>query len=138
MAFANSMYSLNNKVHSFSLDLNSRLSDNLSNQFLATFSKLDDVRGSESSEFPFIDILDGTNTTTQYMALGYELFTHNNAVHNTIFNVKNDLTYYMGNHKIIGGVSYEYQMADNSICVMVQVTTAMRALTISSTALLLR
>jgi hypothetical protein len=113
MAFANSMYSLNNKVHSFSLDLNSRLSDNLSNQFLATFSKLDDVRGSESSEFPFIDILDGTNTTTQYMALGYELFTHNNAVHNTIFNVKNDLTYYMGNHKIIGGVSYEYQMADN-------------------------
>ena len=113
MAFANSMYSMNNKVHSFSLDLNSRLSDNLSNQFLATFSKLDDVRGSESSEFPFIDILDGTNTTTQYMALGYELFTHNNAVHNTIFNVKNDLTYYMGNHKIIGGVSYEYQMADN-------------------------
>ena len=113
MAFANSMYSMNNKVHSFSLDLNSRLSDNLSNQFLATFSKLDDVRDSESSEFPFIDILDGTNTTTQYMSLGYELFTHNNAVHNTIFNVKNDLTYYMGNHKIIGGISYEYQMADN-------------------------
>jgi len=114
MAFANSMYSMNNKVHSFSLDLNSRLSDQLSNQFLATFSKLDDVRDSESSEFPFIDILDGTNTTTQYMSLGYELFTHNNAVHNTIFNVKNDLTYYMGNHKIIGGISYEYQMADNS------------------------
>ncbi len=113
MAFANSMYSMNNKVHSFSLDLNSRLSDQLSNQFLATFSKLDDVRDSESSEFPFIDILDGTNTTTQYMSLGYELFTHNNAVHNTIFNVKNDLTYYMGNHKIIGGISYEYQMADN-------------------------
>ncbi|MBR1960933.1 MAG: TonB-dependent receptor, partial [Bacteroidales bacterium] len=83
MAFANSMYSMNNLVHTVSLDLNSRIGDNLSNQFLATFSKLDDVRGTNSSEFPFIDIQDGTNTNTQYMALGYELFTWNNAVHNT-------------------------------------------------------
>lgn len=58
MAFANSMYSMNNLVHSVSVDLNSRLSNNLSNQFLATFSKLDDVRGTNSSEFPFIDIQD--------------------------------------------------------------------------------
>lgn len=113
MAFANSMYSMNNLVHSASVDLNSRLTSNLSNQLLATFSKLDDVRGSNSSEFPFIDIHDGTNTTTQYMALGYELFTWNNAVHNTVFNIKDDITYYTGNHKIIAGISYEYQMADN-------------------------
>ncbi len=113
MPFSNSMYSLNNLVHSVSLDLNSRITDNLSNQFLVTFSKLDDVRGSNSSEFPFIDIHDGTGTTTQYMSLGYELFTHNNAVHNTVFNVKDDITLYAGSHKITAGVSYEYQMADN-------------------------
>jgi len=110
MTFANSMYSMENLVHSWSLDLNSRLADNLSNQFLATISKLDDVRGSDSSEFPFIDITkDGDN----YMALGYELFTWNNAVHNTIWNVKDDVTYYLGNHKIMAGVSFEHQMADN-------------------------
>ena len=113
MPFANSMYSMNNLVHSATLDLNSRITNNLSNQFLATFSKLDDVRGSNSSEFPFIDIHDGTNTTTQYMALGYELFTWNNAVHNTVFNIKDDITYYNGNHKFMAGISYEYQMADN-------------------------
>ena len=114
MAFANSMYSMNNLVHTVSLDLNSRINDNLSNQFLATFSKLDDVRGTNSEEFPFIDILDGTNTTTQYMALGYELFTWNNAVHNNVLNIKDDLVYYLGNHKITMGASYEYQMADNA------------------------
>ena len=114
MAFANSMYSMNNLVHSVSLDLNSRINENLSNQLLATFSKLDDVRGTNSEEFPFIDILDGTGTTTQYMALGYELFTWNNAVHNTVANVKDDLTYYLGNHKIMAGLNYEYQMADNA------------------------
>lgn len=113
MSFANSMYAMDNLVHSFSLDLNSRLSEKLSNQLLATFSKLDDVRFTNSSEFPFIDILDGTNTTGNYMALGYELFTWNNAVHNTIWNIKDDITYYLGEHKITGGLSFEHQIADN-------------------------
>ena len=114
MAFANSMYSMNNLVHSVSLDLNSNINDKLSNQFLATFSKLDDVRGTNSSEFPFIDIMDGTGTNTPYMSLGYELFTWNNAVHNTVANIKDDLVYYAGNHKVTMGLSYEYQMADNA------------------------
>ena len=114
MAFANSMYSMDNLVHSVSLDLNSRINDRLSNQLLATFSKLDDVRGSNSDIFPFIDILDGSGTITPYMSLGYELFTYNNGVHNTVANVKDDITYYVGTHKITAGASYEYQMADNS------------------------
>ncbi len=115
MSYANSMYSMNNVVNTVSLDLNSRLSDNLSNQFLATFSKLDDLRGTNSQDFPFIDIRkDDGSAVLPYISLGYELFTWNNAVHNTHFSVKDDLTYYAGNHKITGGVSYEYQMADNS------------------------
>lgn len=111
MSFANSMYAVDNLVHSFSIDLNSRLADNLSNQFLATYSKKDDVRDTNSDEFPFIDILDGDGDN--YMALGYELFTYNNAVHNTTWNIKDDVTYSVGSHKIIGGVSFEHQMADN-------------------------
>ncbi len=111
MAFANSLYSQDNIVHTVSLDLNSRISDVLSNQFLATFSKLDDVRGSTSEDFPFIDIMDGSDT---YMALGYELFTWNNGVHNNVLTVKDDITYYLGDHTITAGINYEYQMADNA------------------------
>ncbi|MBQ9667725.1 MAG: TonB-dependent receptor [Prevotella sp.] len=110
MSYANTMYSMDNLVHSFSFDLNSRLTDNLSNQLLATYSKLDDIRGSNSSQFPHIDIMeDGDN----YIALGYELFTWNNAVHNTVWNIKDDLTYYLGAHKITAGLNFEHQMADN-------------------------
>ena len=110
MGYANNMYSMKNLVSTWSLDLNSRLADNISNQFLATFSKLDDVRGTNSEEFPHIDITkDGNN----YISLGYELFTWNNAVHNTVANVKDDVTWYLGAHKVMGGVSLEYQMADN-------------------------
>lgn len=110
MSYANSMYSMDNLVHSVSFDLNSRFSENLSNQFLATFSKLDDVRGTNSDVFPFIDIL---KDEQNYIALGYELFTYNNAVHNTVWNIKDDVTYYLGNHKIMAGLNYEHQMADN-------------------------
>ena len=114
-SFANSMYGMDNLVHSFSANLNSRLTDNLSNEFLATFSKLDDIRATNSSEFPFIDITmtDEYGSKDNYMALGYELFTWNNAVHNTIWNLRDDVTWYYGNHKIMGGLSFEHQMADN-------------------------
>ena len=115
MAYANSLYSMDNLVSTVSLDLNSRLSENLSNQFLATFSKLDDMRGTNSEDFPFIDIRnDDGGSVLPYIALGYELFTWNNGVHNTHISIKDDLTYYHGNHKITGGINYEYQMADNS------------------------
>ncbi|MGM9740263.1 MAG: TonB-dependent receptor domain-containing protein [Candidatus Cryptobacteroides sp.] len=114
MSYANSMYSMDNLVHTVSVDLNSRINDKISNQFLATFSKLDDVRGSNSSDFPFIDIRnDDGSTVLPYISLGYELFTWHNGVHNNVVTAKDDLTMYFGNHKILAGVSYEYQMADN-------------------------
>lgn len=117
MAFANSMYTTDRYANTLSVDFNSRLSDRLSNQLLVTYSKLDDGRGSPSAEFPFIDILDGTAKTDKtyipYMAAGYELFSLNNGVHNRVVTAKDDLTYFVGDHKITGGVSYEYQMADN-------------------------
>ena len=118
MAFANSIYSMDNIVHSFSLDLNSRITNNLSNQLLVTFSKLDDVRGSTSDKFPFIDILHAGDYAEgkimPYISAGYELFTWNNGVHNTVINAKDDITYFVGNHKITAGLTYEYQMADNA------------------------
>ena len=114
MAFANSFYTMENLAQGFSLDLNSRFSDNIVNQFLATYSKLDTSRGTPSEYFPFIDILDGTGTITPYMSLGYELFTWQNGYHNNVINVKDDLTIYSGNHKFMAGLAYEYQMADNA------------------------
>lgn len=119
MAFANSLYSMDNIVNSVSLDLNSRISDRFSNQFLTTFSSIKDVRGSNSSPFPFIDIMDGVTTDGKqilepYMSAGYELFTWNNGVHNNIFNILDNATFYLGSHKITAGASFEHQMANNS------------------------
>ena len=123
MAFANSIYSSDKKVDSFSLDLNSRFSNTFSNQLLVTYSKMRDGRGSPSAKFPFIDILEGykvndegviNQTIMPYISAGYELFTWNNGVNNNVLTVKDDVVYFKGNHKFTAGISYEYQMADNS------------------------
>ena len=121
MAFANSIYSTENDVWSVSFDLNSRFGTNLSNQFLATYSNIFDGRGSDSSKFPFIDIMKpytndkgATLPLYPYISAGYELFTWYNGVHNRVLNIKDDVTYYAGSHKLMGGVSFEHQFADNA------------------------
>ena len=124
MAFANTMYSINNKVSTVSADLNSRFGNNISNQLLFTYTNIDDVRDSNSSPFPFIDIMGGydtdpvtgvvTQSLTPYMSLGYELFSYNNRVQNKIYTLNDNFTYYAGDHKIMAGFRFERQFANNS------------------------
>ena len=118
-SFANSMYSQDNVVNSGSLELNSRFSNSISNQLLVTYSDIQDVRGSTSSPFPFIDIMsgdiaDGAAALDPYMSAGYELFTWNNGVKNKVITATDNFTYYLNAHKLTAGVSFEYQMADNN------------------------
>ena len=126
MAFANSMYSMENKVQSWSADLNSRFGDKMANQLLFTYSNIEDMRGSDSSMFPFVDILNGYQTGSEYgdygvkqtlepyMSLGYELFSYLNGVTNKITTVTDNFTYYLPQHKITAGFNFEHQTADNS------------------------
>ncbi len=119
MAFANSMYSMDNKVTSWALDFNSRFTDNLSNQLLFTYTNIEDMRGSNSSPFPFIDIMAGFDDAGHpilepYMSAGYELFTWNNGVKNKIYNVTDNVTWNIGNHRLMGGISFEHQYANNA------------------------
>ena len=111
MAFANSFYNQENKVTTFSGDLNSRFGQNISNQLLVTYSNIDDPRSSDSQIFPMVDIMkDGD----PYMTLGYEIFTYNNRVQNKILTINDNFTYYMGNHKLTAGFSFEHQKALNN------------------------
>jgi len=118
-SYANSMYSMENIVNSGTVELNSRLNANMSNQLLATYSNIQDVRGSNSSPFPFIDIMSGDIATgaaalDPYISAGYELFTWNNGVTNKIITVTDNYTYYLNAHKLTAGISYEHQYADNN------------------------
>jgi hypothetical protein len=56
----------------------------------------------------------GVQSLEPYISAGYELFTWNNAVNNNTLTVTDNLTYYLDNHKITGGLSFEHQLANNS------------------------
>ena len=118
--FSNNMYSMRNDVTSFATELNSRFTTQVSNQFVFTYTDINDQRGSNSSLFPHIDIMSGdadfqaTGNYIPFTSFGYELFTYNNGVKNRVFNATDNVTYYTGNHKITAGVNWERQTASNS------------------------
>ncbi len=110
-AFENANYGFENSVRSLSAELNSKFSDKVSNQFLATFTKIQDKRTSKSSPFPFIDIKkDGDS----YLSLGYELFSWKNDVINNVTTITNNLTYLMGKHNFTFGAAFDYLTFGNS------------------------
>lgn len=117
MSFENSMYFTANNIKSYTLELNSRFGNKISNQFLATYSNIQSGRSSPSAEFPFIDIGDGLGTTStwqNYISTGYELFTYNNAVINNNYTITNNLSYLTGRHSIVLGASFEMQEFKNN------------------------
>ena len=120
MAYSNSLYSMKNKITTISADFNSRFGEHVSNQLLFTYSDIQDVRGSNSSPFPFVDIMYDYNPQTNvqtlepYLSFGYELFTWNNKVQDKVTTITDNLTYYAGEHKITAGINYEHQLALNN------------------------
>lgn len=121
MIFANSMYGDEPNVKSVSADLNSRFGQKINNQLLYTYTYASTQdRTSESAEFPFIDILypyDATSTKPTmepYISAGYELFTWKNHVLTKTHTLNDNFTYYAGTHKLMAGLRFEHQFADNS------------------------
>jgi len=116
--FSGNMYSVDNNLWSIAAELNSRFGDNATNRFIFTYSNIDDKRGSKSELFPHIDIMDdlvdNDSDITPYTSLGYELFSYNNRVKNSVFTASDNFTYYAGRHTITTGLSWERQSASNS------------------------
>ncbi|MEP1257578.1 carboxypeptidase regulatory-like domain-containing protein [Algoriphagus sp.] len=117
MAFENSAYGFENSVRSITAELNSFFSPKISNQFLFTYSKIQDKRTTPSSQlFPMVDIWDGGrgDGTRNYISAGTELFSFNNDVINDNFSFINNLTYIEGKHTVTAGAAFEVQKFGNS------------------------
>lgn len=122
ITFENGNYGFENSVRSVTAELNSYFSSKVSNQFLATYSKIQDKRTTPSNTlFPFVDIWDGSSDAVQrgtgnsnYMSFGTELFSYNNDVINDNFSFINNLTYIEGKHTFTAGAAFEIQKFGNS------------------------
>lgn len=115
MAFANTIYSQNDKVQSGSFDLTSNFHGKYANQFLATITKISTTKDHPGAQFPFADILGLTpGSKTNYLSFGNEPFNGNyNVVNNNVYTITDNFTYFLGKHTLTAGANYEYQTLGN-------------------------
>jgi outer membrane receptor protein involved in Fe transport len=115
MSFSSVLYQQEDIVRSGSFELNSHFSNKISNQFLATFTKISSDKTHSGATFPFIDILANAPTDKRnYISAGNEPFNgNNNKVHNDVLSITDNISYYIGKHSLTAGVSYEYQKVGN-------------------------
>lgn len=112
MGFSNSNYQTNHVVRTGSLELNSRINNAMSNQFLATYTHVSDIREPIGGNvFPTVDIFNGEGQN--FISLGTDPFTNNNQLLNNILSFTDNFTYYAGNHTVTAGITYERQKVGN-------------------------
>ena len=108
--FQNSNYSINENIRSIVAELNTRISNNVSNNLIVGYTYQDESRGSRGDFFPMVDIL---NNGATYTTFGFEPFTPNNELRYKTFQIQNNLQIFAGKHTITGGFSYENYQSEN-------------------------
>ncbi len=111
LQFRNSGYTINNKINSFLVELNSNFKSNITNKFQAGYTFFDDSRDPFSAPAPPINIQqDGV----RYIVAGHEPFSINNRLEQKVFQVTNNLNIVTGDHTLTFGGTFERFEFDNS------------------------
>ena len=110
MSFKNSGYTIQDNTRSGVLELNSKLADDLHNDFIVGYDKQIENRGYLSQMFPTIDIKEGAAT---YTSVGFDPFTPSNKLDYGTFHITNNLTKYLNKHTLTAGINYEQYKSNN-------------------------
>ncbi len=113
LQFENAGYEINNKIQSFQLELNTKLTDKTTNKLQVGYTHFDDFRNPFSTPAPSIVILDDTGSSN-YIIGGHEPFSINNTLDQKVFQITNNLNYFQGDHTFTIGFSFEKFEFDNS------------------------
>ncbi len=102
MPFYGSGYTQNNNFNILIGELNSRISNKLSNKLQVGYSALRDFRGYLSPQvFPLVDILDGSGNA--FTSFGNEQYSFGNKLNTNILQVSDIFTMYQGSHEFTFG-----------------------------------
>jgi carboxypeptidase family protein/TonB-dependent receptor-like protein len=103
LPFRNSGYAINNQLHSFALEVNSR-SSGFANRFFASYNRFRDFRQPFSAPFPTIEIGEAGVT---YTTLGHEPFSIHNILDQDVWQLTNNFTVFQGKHSLTLGANFE-------------------------------
>lgn len=108
-AFRSNCYSINDVAWSAVAELNSRVGVG-TNRLLLTVSNVSNSRGTDSEEFPHIDIWKDGDA---FMSAGYELFSHTGN-HTYTYNVSDHYRWVIGHTTATAGLEYELVSANTN------------------------
>ena len=108
--FSNSNYFQENNFYSYQLELTSKLSNRVGNVLRASSNRQDEPRSSNSSVFPFVDILKDGQPFTSF---GYEPFSFGNLREVEIISVLDNVTLTLGKHNVLAGGQVEFSKTRN-------------------------
>ncbi len=104
MSFRNSNYIQFDKITNIIGELNSLLSNKVSNNFIAGYTFQSENRGTYGEIFPLIEIQKEGQT---YITTGFEPFTPSNQLEYKTYQLQNNLSFYLNKHTVTAGVSLE-------------------------------
>ena len=111
LQFENAGYEINNQIGSIQIELNSTLSDQAVNKLQVGYTRFNDFRRALSTPAPTITLQEnGSN----YIIAGHEPFSINNRLDQRVFQITDNLNFFVGDHTVTVGFSYEKFQFDNS------------------------
>jgi uncharacterized protein (UPF0333 family) len=112
MPFSGSSYIINNNFNIFIAELNSRISNKMSNKLQVGYTALRDFRSSLSNgNFPLVDIADGNGHPLT--SFGYEQYTYGNVLNTDVIQLNDIFTLYKGRHEITFGTQNSIKKFEN-------------------------
>ncbi len=119
LPFSGSGYRINNNFNIGILELDTRISNSMSNKLTAGYSALRDYRNfSSSNNIPLVDIDNGITTSTGVVttkptavltSFGNELYTAGNLLSTNIWQFSDDFSIYSGKHEFTFGTNDQFQ-----------------------------
>lgn len=112
LPFNGSQYVIHNNFNIGIIELNSRISNKVSNKATIGYTALRDFRDSRAGAlFPLVDIGNGIGQT--FTSFGYEPFTAKNQLNTDTYQFSDDLTIFTGKHEITIGTNNQINKFKN-------------------------
>jgi hypothetical protein len=111
MPFFSSSYVINNNFNIVIAELNTRISNSVSNKVQVGYNQLRDFRSSPGGIFPLVDIANGNGST--FTSFGYEPFTAFNVLNTDTWQFNDILNWYKGKLKFTFGTQNTYNKFRN-------------------------